>query len=152
MSIFETCVIDVASPAIMESAGRSLASTLYDKGLTITLSGELGAGKTTFARGFAKGLGIEEKVVSPTYALEQRYLETLSHIDLYRLNEGQAKEFLSHIEEFSGIRLIEWIERLPGNLLQEKIAITIAEKCAYPNTSADTRGKWPTCVRPWRKI
>ena len=55
------------------SAGASLAASLYTVPLTLFLKGELGAGKTTFLQGFAEGLGIRERLTSPTYALEQRY-------------------------------------------------------------------------------
>ena len=100
-------------------AGMSLSETIYDTPITITLDGELGAGKTTFLQGFAKGLGIDEQITSPTYALEQRYQVTsdkqsreLIHIDLYRLNENQAKELLESTEDHTGIRCIEWAERV----------------------------------------
>ena len=80
------------------SAGKSLAHTLYDPQCTILLTGELGAGKTTFLQGFASALGISEPLTSPTFALEQRYQTQnhgeLFHLDLYRLSEKQAQELI----------------------------------------------------------
>lgn len=110
------------------SAGVSLAATLYRTPLTVTLTGELGAGKTTFLQGFLLGLGIDAPVTSPTYALEQRYTceqGDVLHIDLYRLDEKQAKELLEGSEDFSGIRCIEWSDRAN---LQGDIHIHLEEK------------------------
>lgn len=126
MSTIDRCTIEVTGEAETRSAGHSLAHTLYRKSLTILLHGELGAGKTTFVQGFAEGLGLKSRVVSPTYALEQRYDDILSHIDLYRLGPAQAKEFMAHhAEEFPGIRTVEWGERDPT--LTGDIAIEIHE-------------------------
>ncbi|MEI8230086.1 MAG: tRNA (adenosine(37)-N6)-threonylcarbamoyltransferase complex ATPase subunit type 1 TsaE [Candidatus Peregrinibacteria bacterium] len=98
-------------------AGASLAHSLYSKPLTLWLMGELGAGKTTFLRGFAQALGVRGRITSPTFALEQRYPTTLwdelLHLDLYRLTESQAIELVRSSEDHEGIRCIEWAERLP---------------------------------------
>jgi tRNA threonylcarbamoyladenosine biosynthesis protein TsaE len=128
MSTFESCVLKAESPEKTQLIAFSLANSLYKRPLTISLSGELGAGKTTFAQGFAKGLGIDEQVVSPTFALEQRYGDTFIHSDLYRLNTAQAHDTLRHTEDFAGIRLIEWSERAAADELRADIAITIKEE------------------------
>lgn len=98
------------------SAGASLAATLYGFPVDIVCTGPLGAGKTAFIQGFAQGLGIRDTLSSPTYALEQRY-ETGSgipfiHIDLYRLNEHQAAELIDMTDDHTGIRCIEWADRI----------------------------------------
>ena len=96
------------------SAGASLATTLYRIPVTISLSGPLGAGKTTFLQGFFAGLGVEGHVVSPTYALEQHYQSDhgeILHIDLYRLDEAEAKQHIDQTDDHSGIRCIEWSDR-----------------------------------------
>lgn len=98
----------------------------FEKGV-IALSGELGAGKTTFVQGFAKGLGIKEKVISPTYVLILQHKipstsTTLYHIDLYRLDSIKNLKELG-IEELvnnpENLVLIEWAEKakqfLPKN-------------------------------------
>ncbi len=91
-----------------------MAHSLYVRPLTILLRGGLGAGKTTFTQGLARGLGISQPVTSPTYALEQRYGSQLAHIDLYRLGKKQTAEFLAASEDFPGVRLIEWADRQPA--------------------------------------
>lgn len=84
------------------------------------LTGELGAGKTIFVQGFAKGLGIKEKIISPTFVLIRQHpipntLKILYHIDLYRLKsmsdfkEIGLEEILS---DPNNIVLIEWADRL----------------------------------------
>src|SRR3989344_4376937 len=97
-------------------AGYSLARSLYTLPLDILLNGELGSGKTTFLGGFAEGLGIDEPLTSPTYALEQRYRShegtALHHIDLYRLTDTQAAQLLAGTDDHDGIRCIEWAERV----------------------------------------
>lgn len=112
-------------------AGASLVDTLYSTPVDILLIGELGAGKTTFLQGFAKALGIEEHVTSPTYALEQRYqtkeFGELIHIDLYRLEEGKTAELLSHSDDHMGIRVIEWSDRMDEPTLHPSITIKLEE-------------------------
>lgn len=110
MSTFSDCTITASSSEETRVSGSQLALTLYRTNVAVLLTGELGAGKTTFAQGFASGLGVEDQVTSPTYALEQRY-RAFTHIDLYRLTEQQAKTFLQQSEGAEGIRLIEWADR-----------------------------------------
>ena len=97
-------------------AGESLAHCLYNTPLTILLNGELGAGKTTFLQGFAKGLNVSTHLTSPTYALEQRYKTPMCgeflHIDLYRLSPAHGKELIEASDDHKGIRSIEWADRL----------------------------------------
>ena len=113
--------------------GGTLSKSLYGFPLDIYLSGELGAGKTTFLQGFARALGITEPITSPTYALEQRY-ETAKgmsfiHIDLYRLRAKQAKELLSTTDNHNGIRVIEWPERAERSTAEHPtIFIDLAEE------------------------
>lgn len=116
------------------STGRSLARSLYGTPVDILLSGPLGAGKTSFMQGFAMGLGVEEPVASPTYALEQRYTTAdgreLIHLDLYRLSPLQAAQLIRTSDDHEGIRCIEWAERLEHPTGQATIAITLSERDA----------------------
>lgn len=90
----------------------------------VCLYGELGSGKTTFAQGFARGLGITSRLLSPTFIIVRRYEipssdNYLYHMDLYRLSEKRQVTDLGIEEIFSDPRafvLVEWAERL-GNLL-----------------------------------
>lgn len=103
--------------------------SLLPNGITLTFSGDLGAGKTTFVRGLAKGLNIKEVVQSPTFNIMKIYLKgdrPLIHIDAYRLadinNEIGLDEYIGYE---TGITVIEWpifIERLiPDNAIEIEI-------------------------------
>lgn len=115
-----------ADTAETQYIGFSVAKCLMNAPLTLFVTGELGAGKTTFAQGLAKGLGIDEAVTSPTYALEQRYGDRLSHIDLYRLKPAEAGRFIAELDDFPGIRLIEWPDR--GGVLDAGMTVAISEQ------------------------
>jgi tRNA threonylcarbamoyladenosine biosynthesis protein TsaE len=99
-------------------------------GLTVSLSGGLGAGKTVFARGFARGLGIDEAVTSPSYPIIQEYRGrlVLHHMDWYRL--GSADEVLDtgagELLDGDGVCLVEWPERAPELLSGAGLAVTIS--------------------------
>jgi tRNA threonylcarbamoyladenosine biosynthesis protein TsaE len=100
--------------ALGEEWGRAASS-----GLVIGLSGDLGAGKTQFVKGLARGLGIEARVQSPTFALVNIYTEgrlTLFHLDLYRLDtpEQIAAAGLEEYLQPAGVTVIEWAERWFG--------------------------------------
>lgn len=111
MSNLDQCVIDVRSKERMQDLGISMLRTLYKKPITLGLKGELGAGKTTLTQGIAKGLGIgEHAVTSPSFALEARH-QSLTHIDLYRLNEKQARDILMQSDDHEHIRVVEWADR-----------------------------------------
>lgn len=102
----------------------------------IALTGELGAGKTTFVQGFAKGFGIKEKIISPTFILIRPHKipqtdKMLYHIDLYRLeNKDQIKNL--GLEEIinnpNNLVLIEWAEKLANNLPQNTLKIKIEKE------------------------
>ncbi len=105
--------------------GQRLAALLAD-GTTVALAGDLGAGKTVLARGFARGLGVTEPVTSPTFAIVQEYAlaggRRLCHLDLYRIGDEDAALAFG-IEEFlfpaDGLALVEWPDRIRGLLLPE---------------------------------
>jgi len=101
---------------------RGLAKDFLNGGI-IALSGDLGAGKTTFAQGFAKGLNIEDKITSPTFVIIKQYpvpsrKNIFYHIDLYRLENIDLKN--SGLEEIlsdpANIVLIEWAEKIENHL------------------------------------
>ncbi|MFA6522896.1 MAG: tRNA (adenosine(37)-N6)-threonylcarbamoyltransferase complex ATPase subunit type 1 TsaE [Candidatus Peribacteraceae bacterium] len=160
MSIVESSKHWLENHESTDSAGRSLAASLYDLPVTILLRGELGAGKTTFLKGFAKGLGVQEDVTSPSYALEQRYSTTnhgqLLHIDLYRLTPTHARDLLASSDEFEGIRCIEWPERLETDLekaFPEAIDIALSEERngrALEATFRDIPLPSPAMIAQWR--
>ena len=106
------------SPAETESLGENFGRSARS-GLVIALSGELGAGKTQFVKGLARGLEIPGRVHSPTFTLVNEYSGgrlKLFHLDLYRL-ETREQILSAGIEEFlqpDGVSVIEWAERLFG--------------------------------------
>jgi tRNA threonylcarbamoyladenosine biosynthesis protein TsaE len=108
--------ISVSSQEDMVWLGYFTAKTMTGHEL-IYLEGELGAGKTTFAKGFGKAYGILEEILSPTFVLLREYKgsKLLLHFDLYRLtslNELLEIGFFDHLGE-EGIKLVEWANRFP---------------------------------------
>lgn len=105
---------------------------LLQPGDFIALHGELGAGKTRFAGGIAKGLGVDPRipVTSPTYTLLNIYHGNipLYHFDLYRLHGDDDIVDLGFTEYFSGngVCLVEWAERLENELPQERLEISLS--------------------------
>jgi tRNA threonylcarbamoyladenosine biosynthesis protein TsaE len=82
--------------------------------IVIGLQGELGSGKTRFVQGFAKGLGIRQRLTSPTFVLMKKY-KNLYHIDCYRLNRPKDLidlDFKEIISNPKNIVLIEWAEKV----------------------------------------
>lgn len=107
---------------------RQYANTLKG-GDVVLLKGEMGAGKTVFSKGVAKGLGIEEEVLSPTYAYMNDYSGRLYHFDCYRLSSGAQAEALGLCDYFylDGVCLIEWSENI-ADVLPENCKIVKIEK------------------------
>lgn len=108
--------------ALGEELGR-----LLRKGDLICLYGELGAGKTTFVQGLARGLGVREKyITSPTFSLVNEYNGALRlfHIDLYRLSSPDELEDIGFSEyPGDGVAAVEWPERAAGELPGERLDI-----------------------------
>lgn len=111
------------SEELQRHAGNFVASLSPQAQATVvTLSGELGAGKTTFAQGMAKALGIEEVVTSPTFVIEKIYalsgqkFSHLIHIDAYRLKEARDLRVIGWDEivpNSGNLIVLEWPERVP---------------------------------------
>lgn len=106
---------------------QNFASSLKG-GDVILLEGEMGAGKTVFVKGLAKGLGITDEVLSPTYAYMNEYGDgKLYHYDCYRLTSGAQAEALGLTEYFygNGICVLEWAKNISKVLPPHCIKITI---------------------------
>ena len=108
--------------------GRRIAAELPSRAVVL-LIGNLGAGKTTLAKGIVSGLGAAavEDVSSPTFTLIHEYGERVHHIDLYRLDQATqvATLGLDEIFDRDAVVLIEWGERFPEILPRERIEIRL---------------------------
>lgn len=108
-----------------------------ERATLLTLSGELGSGKTTFVRGLAKALGLKNRILSPTFILSREYpldnlpFQKFIHIDLYRLSEKVNDESLGLDEilaDSANLVVIEWPERLGSSLPEESIEVKFQHK------------------------
>jgi tRNA threonylcarbamoyladenosine biosynthesis protein TsaE len=132
-----------------KALARALAE-LVRPGDLIVLSGDLGAGKTSCTQGFAVGLGVQERVISPTFILARSYqgrLE-LNHLDVYRISDLEATRDLALPEllDSGGVTLIEWGDTiypmLPADLLEVRLSFgeadddrTVEIRCVGPRWS-----------------
>ncbi len=112
VAIFQTADEEITR-ALGESFGLSVSP-----GTAVSLEGGLGAGKTCFVKGVARGLGIDSEVLSPTFILVEEYRGEipLFHFDLYRLEKLEEVEKIGFYDAIDGrnIVLVEWGDRLPG--------------------------------------
>ncbi len=98
-------------------------------GWTILLNGELGAGKSTFARAFIRAAGHQGAVPSPTYTLVEPYAlarGNVYHVDLYRVADEEELRYLGWNELDDGCRIVEWPDRAPGLVEQADFSITFS--------------------------
>ena len=99
-------------------------------GMVISLTGDLGVGKTVFTQGLAKGLGIEEPVNSPTFTIVQVYEEgrlPLYHFDVYRIGDIEEMDEIGYEDYFygEGVSLIEWADLIREILPEQMCRVTI---------------------------
>jgi len=139
--------------ALGEQWGRAAES-----GLVIGLSGDLGAGKTQFVKGLARGLGIVERVHSPTFALVNIYSGgrlTLFHLDLYRLETPQqiAAAGLDEYLTPAGVTVVEWAERWFQEVQSRKSQVQSPESGITNAASRSTlHAPRPTTPSPFRWV
>ncbi|KRM93490.1 tRNA (adenosine(37)-N6)-threonylcarbamoyltransferase complex ATPase subunit type 1 TsaE [Lentilactobacillus senioris] len=121
-----TQIIKLNTPDQTMKLGQKLAQLLQPQDL-ILLDGDLGAGKTTFTKGLASGLGITRPVKSPTFTIVREYQTgrlPLYHMDVYRLEDGGGEEL--GLEEYingDGVVVIEWSEFVAAELPDEFLRI-----------------------------
>jgi len=118
------------NPDQTERAGAELAATLRP-GDVVLVSGELGAGKTTFVRGACRALGVRVPVTSPTFTIARRYEDgrvPVSHLDLFRLGDGLDAEEPELLDEELGpdrVAFVEWPEVAGGDPAGVRVAARV---------------------------
>lgn len=112
-----------------------LAALLPEKAF-VTLDGELGAGKTVFVRGLAKGLGITDDITSPTFTIvsEHEGERTLYHFDVYRLSDADELYAIGYDDYLraEAVTVMEWAVLLPDALPKERLAVTVEGEGLLP--------------------
>ncbi len=114
-----------------EALARRFAAALPQRtaGLTLLLQGDLGAGKSTFARALIRALGHAGAVPSPTYTLVEPYDlpgGMVYHVDLYRISSEDELRYLGWTELDEGFRIVEWPDRAPGIAARADIRLELA--------------------------
>ena len=96
--------------------------------MVICLDGELGCGKTVFVKGFAKALGIEDNITSPTFTIVKEYLNgelPLYHMDVYRFDEVEENIGITDYFNKGGVTIIEWCELVSDKLPEERLDVKL---------------------------
>jgi tRNA threonylcarbamoyladenosine biosynthesis protein TsaE len=103
---------------------------LLPSGAVVLFMGPLGSGKTTLAKGIARGLGIRDEIISPTYTMVAEYsgIKTLYHIDLYRIEGKEQMDSLALDDVLwgDGVSVIEWGEKLEIDFPHPPVRITLS--------------------------
>jgi tRNA threonylcarbamoyladenosine biosynthesis protein TsaE len=138
-------------PEATEACGARIAGLLR-QGDAIALYGDLGAGKTTLARGILRGLGFEGEVASPTFPIVLPYEELalpVWHVDLYRIEEPAELPELALDEALDGgVLLVEWPERLGDALWPHALRLTLRRtgegaRALTAHVPPAWEGRWP---------
>ena len=157
-----TLELATPSPEETKALGEAVAAALRP-GDVVSLTGDLGAGKTTFVQGAARGLGVAEPVLSPTFTLVRQYAGRVSvhHVDVYRLDRLQDVLDLGFEEllDQGGVVFIEWGDAIEALLPESylEIELTIPDEGSRRSVRLSGFGpgwkdRWDglvTAVEPW---
>lgn len=144
--------IVLASPEATEALGRAIADVLQP-GDVIVLSGPLGAGKTSLARGILAGLGFAHEAPSPSFAIVQPYdpPETrlpVLHVDLYRIEEADEMEELGIDDAADAVLIVEWPERAGAGYWPHALSLMLdmdgqGGRSLTATVPKAWKGRWP---------
>jgi len=138
----------MTTSAVTRSADETAAlaqrvGCLLRAGDVVVLAGELGTGKTVFAKGIARALGVTEPVVSPTFTIVREYDAPipLVHVDVYRLDHFQELHDLGFDDLIGGdaVTVVEWGDRVAALLPTERLDVALAAGLATDRGGDDTR-------------
>lgn len=143
----------LATPAASHALGQHLAA-LVRPGDVIALSGPLGAGKTSIARGLLAALGLQEEAPSPSFAIVQPYAPpetrlSVLHVDLYRIDDaGEARELGLDEARRDSVLIVEWPERLGADAWADALWLTLSidesgGRALTAVVPAAWEGRWP---------
>ena len=130
-----TLTLTTTSVEQTRTLGTALASLLVP-GVVVVAAGGLGAGKTAMAQGLASGLGVTDRVTSPTFKLlashdahNERGIRTMLHADLYRAHSGEEVDDLAigEMVESGAVCFVEWGDRAPDVFGSERVFVTITQ-------------------------
>jgi len=161
-----TATIDIVTrtPDETRTVGAGLAELLVP-GDVISLTGDLGAGKTTFVQGAARGLGVGEPVVSPTFVLVREYRGDVPvyHLDVYRLDRLQEVIDLGFEDllDPSGVIFVEWGDAIDALLPDEHLRVELrtddgdARRLSFSGRGVRWAGRWERLegvLGPWGSV
>jgi tRNA threonylcarbamoyladenosine biosynthesis protein TsaE len=156
--MIDEVVLALGSPQKTVLAGRSLASTLY-RAQAVYLTGDVGAGKTTFLQGLSEGFSLLESVSSPTFALARPHADqsgktAVTHVDLYRLDPAEAATFMRRLT-WDGVLWVEWADRLDqAEWMQPSVHVHLADAPAGRTVTVrfmDVALPSPAQIETWRR-
>ena len=123
--------MDIANEQVLQTWAKEKVAPQLKAGDVLLLDGDLGAGKTSFTKGLAAGLGIDKPVKSPTFTIIREYQQgrlPLYHMDIYRLEDGGVEDLgLEEYFEGDGVSVVEWPEFLGLAMPDEYLMIHIVK-------------------------
>ena len=148
--------LHVPKPEDMEALGQAVASVL-DRGDVLSLTGDLGAGKTTFVRGAARGLGVPDgHVLSPTFTLVRQYRGTVPvyHLDVYRLERVQDVIDLGFEEllDPEGVSFVEWGDAIEGLLMDDYLEVEMWTRAEDEGRVVLLTGNGRSWTNRWERL
>ena len=147
--------LTAATPEDTRAVGEAVAS-LIREGDAVALTGELGAGKTTFVRGAARALGFDGAVASPTFTLVREYQGRVRiyHVDVYRLERVQdvLDLGLDEMEAEGGVLLVEWGDAVEGFLPDDHLLAEITLVSEGDARRIVVTGVGPSWATRWERL